>query len=182
VLLTGIDGYLGTVMAPVLVRRGHDVVGLDAGFYRDGLLYAQPGPAVPTITKDIRQVTVHDLRGFDAVIHLAELSNDPLCHNKPEVTYSINGDGSSRLARLAKQAGVRRFVYSSSCSVYGAGTGEWKTEQSGTQPLTAYAECKSASCATRRCSASSPTTRFRRPACATRRLTAPRRACASTSC
>ena len=142
VLLTGIDGYLGAVMAPVLVRRGHDVVGLDAGYYRDGLLYTQPGAAVPTITKDIRQVTVHDLRGFDAVIHLAELSNDPLCHNKPEVTYAINGDGSSQLARLAKQAGVRRFVYSSSCSVYGAGTGEWKTEESGTQPLTAYAECK----------------------------------------
>ena len=142
VLLTGSDGYLGTVMAPVLVGRGHDVIGLDAGFYRDGLLYSMSEPRVPVLTKDIRQVTVDDLRGFDAVVHLAELSNDPLGQHRPEVTYAINGDGSAQLARYAKLAGVRRFIYSSSCSVYGAGTGEWKTEESPTQPLTAYAECK----------------------------------------
>ena len=80
--------------------------------------------------------------GFDAVVHLAELSNDPLGQHRPEVTYAINGDGSAALARLAKQAGVRRFVYSSSCSVYGTGNGEWKTETSPTQALTAYAACK----------------------------------------
>jgi nucleoside-diphosphate-sugar epimerase len=142
VLLTGIDGYLGTVMAPVLVRRGHDVVGLDAGYYRDGLLYDATGPQVPVLTKDIRQIEVTDLHGFDAVVHLAELSNDPLGQHRPDVTYAINGDGSAQLARRAKQAGVRRFLYSSSCSVYGAGTGEWKTEESATQPLTAYADCK----------------------------------------
>ena len=142
VLLTGIDGYLGIVMAPVLVARGHDVVGLDAGFYRDGNLYDLAGPSLPVITKDIRQITVADVQGFDAVVHLAELSNDPLGQHRPEVTYSINGDGSGALARTAKQAGVRRFIYSSSCSVYGAGTGEWKTEESPTQPLTAYADCK----------------------------------------
>jgi nucleoside-diphosphate-sugar epimerase len=141
VLLTGIDGYLGTVMAPVLLARGHEVVGLDAGFYREGRLYGAP-LAVPTITRDIRLVSVDDLRGFDAVVHLAELSNDPLGQHRPQATYAINGDGSAQLARRARQAGVRRFVYSSSCSVYGAGTGEWKTEDSPTEPLTAYAACK----------------------------------------
>ncbi len=142
VLVTGIDGYLGAVMAPVLLGRGHDVVGLDAGFYREGRLYHPPGPPTPVITKDIRRVAPADLRGFDAVVHLAELSNDPLGQHRPQVTYAINGDGSAALARLSKQAGVRRFLYSSSCSVYGIGDGEWKAEASSTQPLTAYAACK----------------------------------------
>ena len=142
VLLTGIDGYLGSVMAPILVGRGHEVVGLDAGFYRDGCLYGAVDRDLPVISKDIRQVTLTDLLGFDAVVHLAELSNDPLGQHRPEVTYAINGDGSAALARLAKQAGVRRFLYSSSCSVYGIGTGEWKTETSPTHALTAYATCK----------------------------------------
>jgi nucleoside-diphosphate-sugar epimerase len=142
VLMTGIDGYLGTVMAPVLVQRGHDVVGLDAGYYREGTLYELPHPPVPVITKDIRHVTQADLHGFDAIVHLAELSNDPLAQHRPEVTYAINGEGSASLARLAKQAGVRRFIYSSSCSVYGAGHGEWKTEACPTQALTAYSACK----------------------------------------
>ena len=142
ILLTGIDGYLGALMGPHLVARGHDVTGLDAGYYRDGLLYELPAPRIPTITKDIRQVKVADLRGFDAVVHLAELSNDPISQNRPEVTYAINGDGSGNLARHAKEAGVARFIYSSSCSVYGAGGAEWKTEESPTEPLTAYAACK----------------------------------------
>jgi nucleoside-diphosphate-sugar epimerase len=142
VLLTGSDGYLGAVMAPVLIERGHDVVGLDTGFYKDGQLYEVPGSPLPCIARDIRQVTVADLEGFDAVVHLAELSNDPLGQHRPEVTHAINGDGSEQLARHAKAAGARRFVYSSSCSVYGAGTGEWKTETSPTEPLTAYAACK----------------------------------------
>jgi nucleoside-diphosphate-sugar epimerase len=142
VLLTGIDGYLGTVMAPVLVAHGHELVGLDAGYYRDGRLYDVDRPPVPVITRDLRQVTLADLQGFDAVVHLAELSNDPLGQLNPQVTHAINGDGSASLARQAKEAGVRRFLYSSSCSVYGAGTGEWKTETSPTQALTAYAACK----------------------------------------
>jgi len=142
VLMTGIDGYLGTVMAPVLGQRGHDIVGLDAGYYREGKLYEFQDRPVPVMTKDIRQVTQSDLHGFDAIVHLAELSNDPLGQHRPEVTYSINGEGSAALARLAKQAGVRRFIYSSSCSVYGAGNGEWKTETSPTQALTAYSACK----------------------------------------
>jgi nucleoside-diphosphate-sugar epimerase len=142
ILLTGIDGYLGALMGPHLAQRGHDVVGLDAGYYRDGLLYELPQPAIPAITKDIRHITVADLRGFDAVVHLAELSNDPIGQNRPEVTYAINGDGSGNLARNAKEAGVARFIYSSSCSVYGAGGADWKTEESSTEPLTAYAACK----------------------------------------
>jgi nucleoside-diphosphate-sugar epimerase len=142
ILLTGIDGYLGAIMGPVLASRGHEVTGLDAGYYRDGLLYDSGAPKIPTITKDIRQITVSDLRGYDAVVHLAELSNDPIGQNRPEVTYAINGDGSGNLARHAKQAGVQRFLYSSSCSVYGAGGADWKTEESPTEPLTAYAACK----------------------------------------
>ena len=142
ILLTGIDGYLGALMGPHLVSRGHEVIGLDAGFYRDGLLYELPPARIPTMTKDIRQITVGDLRGFDAVVHLAELSNDPIGQNRPEVTYAINGDGSGSLARHAKEAGVGRFIYSSSCSVYGAGGADWKTEESPTEPLTAYAACK----------------------------------------
>jgi nucleoside-diphosphate-sugar epimerase len=141
ILLTGCDGYLGAVMAPALIARGHVVAGVDAGFYRDGMLYGPDAP-VPTVTRDTRHLTVGDLEGFDAVIHLAELSNDPLGQRRPDVTYAINGEGSAQLARRAKKAGVRRFLYSSSCSVYGAGTGEWKTEESPTEPLTAYADCK----------------------------------------
>jgi nucleoside-diphosphate-sugar epimerase len=142
VLLTGIDGYLGAVMAPVLEGRGHDVVGLDCGFYRDGMLGPAPATRARVLDKDIRQVDVRDLEGFDAVIHLAELSNDPLGQRHPEATYAINGDGSGQLAVRAKQAGVRRFLYSSSCSVYGAGGAEVKTEESATAPLTPYAACK----------------------------------------
>lgn len=142
ILLTGIDGYLGALMGPHLVARGHEVIGLDTGYYRDGLLYSAADPQIPTITKDIRQVTAADLHGFDAVVHLAELSNDPIGQNRPEVTYAINGDGSGNLARHAKEAGVQRFVYSSSCSVYGAGGSDAKTEESPTEPLTAYAACK----------------------------------------
>jgi nucleoside-diphosphate-sugar epimerase len=142
VLLTGIEGYLGAVMAPLLAARGHTVVGLDAGFFRDGILYETPGPPTAVVSRDIRQVTSDDLQGFDAVIHLAELSNDPLGQHRPAVTYAINGAGSAKLALLAKRAGVRRFLYSSSCSVYGAGHGEWKTEESPVEPLTAYAACK----------------------------------------
>jgi nucleoside-diphosphate-sugar epimerase len=118
------------------------VAGLDAGFFRDGTLYEAAGPMPAVVSRDIRHVTGDDLRGFDAVIHLAELSNDPLGQHRPAVTYAINGEGSANLAVLAKQAGVRRFLYSSSCSVYGAGNGDWKTEESSVEPLTAYAACK----------------------------------------
>lgn len=142
VLLTGIEGYLGSVMAPVLAARGHQIVGLDAGFYREGRLYAPVGPFPAVIRKDIRRLEIDDLRGYEALIHLAELSNDPLGEHNPAVTFAINGEGSAHLARLAKQAGVRRFLYSSSCSVYGANGAEWRTEDDPTEALTAYAACK----------------------------------------
>jgi nucleoside-diphosphate-sugar epimerase len=146
ILVTGSEGYIGTRMAPILARRGHQVTGLDIGFYREGCLYHDPvgmPVAPPTLFKDLRSVSAADLNGVDAVVHLAELSNDPLGENRPEVTFQINHLGSVRLAQAAKQAGVRRFVYASSCSVYGVGSGEGHLdERSPTNPQTAYAKCK----------------------------------------
>jgi nucleoside-diphosphate-sugar epimerase len=142
-LVTGVDGYIGALLAPMLMERGHDVVGVDTGFYRDGWLRNIRSPWLPPcLNKDIRQITREDLAGFEAVIHMAELSNDPLGHLRPEVTYDINHIGSVELAKKCKEAGVTRFVYTSSCSVYGAGTGDFKTEESETNPQTPYAECK----------------------------------------
>jgi nucleoside-diphosphate-sugar epimerase len=142
VLVTGSDGYIGAVLSSVLFDRGHDVVGLDTGFYRDRDLYARGERMQACIRKDIRRVTVEDVRGFDAVVHLAELSNDPLGRLDPAVTYDINLGGSTGLARLCKAARVARFVYSSSCSVYGIGTDDYRTEESVPAPQTAYAACK----------------------------------------
>jgi len=145
-LVTGVEGYIGCVLAPFLQARGHDVVGLDTGFYRDGWLFSDRAlvPGFPrTVNRDIRQVQLDDLQGVDAVVHMAELSNDPLGENRPEVTLQINHAASVRLAGLAKAAGVRRFVYTSSCSVYGvAGGAEAMTERSPVNPQTAYARCK----------------------------------------
>ena len=144
VLVTGIDGYIGSQLCSVLLERGHDVTGLDTGYYRDGWLYAEQTKRVPLcINQDIRRVSEDDLRGFDAVVHLAELSNDPLGQHSPELTYQINHLGTVELAKKSIRAGVFRFVYTSSCSVYGvAGGGEYKTEKSETNPQTAYAKCK----------------------------------------
>lgn len=142
VLLTGHQGYLGTVMAPVLQRAGHDVVGLDTGLYADCVLGPRPNDP-PTLDVDLRDVTVEQLRGFDAVIHLAALSNDPLGALAPEITYSINHEASSALAAKAKEAGVRRFLYSSTCSVYGAsGNAGLVAEDSPLAPVTPYAKSK----------------------------------------
>jgi nucleoside-diphosphate-sugar epimerase len=144
-LITGTEGYIGSRLAPILMARGHEVVGLDTGFYRDGWLYSdshQLGLVPRTLIKDLRHVTEQDLEGRDAVVHLAELSNDPLGENRPEVTYQINHQGSLELARKARAAGVRRFVYASSCSVYGVGSGEFLNEESPVNPQTAYAKCK----------------------------------------
>ncbi len=142
VLLTGHQGYLGTVMAPILAAAGHDVVGLDSGLFADCVL--GPAPAdPPTIAVDLRDVTEDRLRGFDAVIHLAALSNDPLGSLAPEITYSINHHASSRLARLAKEAGVGRFLYASTCSVYGASGGDGLVDEDAPlRPVTPYAESK----------------------------------------
>jgi len=142
-LVTGTDGYIGTILGPVLLEHGHEVTGLDTGYYRDGWLYHARLRKIPaTLDKDIRDITEDDVRGFDAVIHLAELSNDPLGQLHPEITYRINHVGSVDLARKCKAVGVERFIYASSCSVYGTGTDEFKTEESAVNPQTAYAECK----------------------------------------
>ncbi|MDF2462423.1 MAG: UDP-galactose 4-epimerase [Ramlibacter sp.] len=144
--VTGVEGYIGCLLVPVLQARGHDVVGFDTGFYRDGWMFSDrslvPGFA-RTINRDIREIELDDLRGMDAVVHMAELSNDPLGENDPDLTYLINHRASVRLAELAREAGVPRFVYTSSCSVYGLSDGrEAMTESSPTDPQTAYARCK----------------------------------------
>lgn len=142
VLLTGADGYIGVRMGAVLLNRGFDVVGLDSGFHRGGWLYHSAERRPEVITMDTRHVTVDDLAGFDAVVHCAEISNDPVGDLNPEITYKINHHGTVGLAQKAKQAGVERFVHMSSCSVYGA-TGEVDHDEHGeTEPLTAYAKCK----------------------------------------
>ena len=143
-LVTGTEGYIGSRLSSLLLECGHDVVGLDTGYYRDGWLYAVESRRLPAcINKDIRHVTVDDLQSFDAIVHLAELSNDPLGQHNPAVTYEINHLGTVELASKSIQAGVSRFVYTSSCSVYGAGDGGgYKTETSEPNPQTAYAKCK----------------------------------------
>jgi len=145
VFLTGAYGYIGALLGPMLMQRGLEVVGLDTGYYREGWLYSDNrhlAYSPQTINKDLRDITEKDLEGCDAVAHLAELSNDPLGQNKPEVTHRINHKGSVSLAEKARAVGIRRFVYTSSCSVYGAGTGDFLDETSATNPQTAYAECK----------------------------------------
>lgn len=142
ILVTGTDGYIGCMMGPLLQERGHEVTGLDTGFYTDGWLYDGAPKLAKTIKKDIRNITEKDLEGFDGVAHLAELSNDPLGQLNPTITYKINHVGSVELAKKAKAAGVKRFVYMSSCSVYGLGSDDYRTEESETSPQTAYAKCK----------------------------------------
>src|SRR6516165_10907016 len=105
ILVTGSDGYIGAVLAPTLLERGFDVVGMDCGYYRDGWLFNDQRPRPLTLSKDIRQVTPKDVEGFDAVVHLAELSNDPLGEHNASITYDINHRGSVTLATACKQAG-----------------------------------------------------------------------------
>jgi len=143
VLVTGTDGYIGSVLGPYLINKGHNVTGLDTGFYRAGWLFNNGETVYPSyINKDLRDITIEDLEGFDAVVHLAELSNDPLGQLNPEITHKINHKGSVKIANLCKQAGIERFVYASSCSVYGTGNSDYKTEESKVNPQTAYAVCK----------------------------------------
>src|SRR5271166_3894367 len=142
ILVTGTAGYLGSLLAPELVRRGYEVIGLDSGFYKEGMLY-RDGAIMPlTLAKDLRQIEPDDLKGVDAVVHMAELSNDPAGQLAPHITYEINHKGSVRLAELARKAGVQRFVYMSSCSVYGVSHGDFVTEESPVDPQTAYGICK----------------------------------------
>jgi len=142
VLVTGTEGYLGSLLPPLLFERGHEVIGVDTGYYKVGWLYNGTEFTAKTLNKDIRQISVEDLQGVEAIVHMAELSNDPTGQLAPHITYEINHQGSVRLAKLAKEAGVRRFVYMSSCSVYGVATEGDVTEESSVNPQTAYAECK----------------------------------------
>ncbi|MBV6621568.1 MAG: SDR family oxidoreductase [Rivularia sp. (in: Bacteria)] len=142
ILVTGTEGYLGCLLAPLLIEKGHEVIGVDTGYYKVGWLYNGTETTAKTLNKDIRHISLEDLQGVEAIVHMAELSNDPTGQLSPNITYDINHAGSVRLAKLAKQAGVRRFVYMSSCSVYGVATEGDVTEESPVNPQTAYAECK----------------------------------------
>lgn len=142
-LVTGTEGYIGCILAPELMRQGHEVLGVDTGFFRDGWLFHGTQLTPRTLVKDIRAISPEDLEGVEAVVHAAELSNDPTGELAPHITYEINHKASVRLAQLAKAAGVRRFVYMSSCSVYGLGSGDdLVDEESPVNPQTTYAECK----------------------------------------
>jgi len=141
VLLTGHRGYIGVEMVPALRAAGHDVVGLDTCYY-DECDFAAPPDPIETLKVDLRDVTPDHCRGFDAVIHLAALSNDPLGDLNPNITYDINLHASVRLAKAAKDAGVKRFLFSSSCSLYGAGADGHLDENAAFNPVTAYGESK----------------------------------------
>jgi nucleoside-diphosphate-sugar epimerase len=142
ILVTGTEGYLGSLLAPELIRQGYDVIGLDTGFYKERAFYRDGGTTPLTLAKDLRHIEVEDLKDVDAVVHMAELSNDPAGQLAPTITYEINHKGSVHLAELARKAGVKRFVYMSSCSVYGVSEGDDVTEESCVDPQTAYAICK----------------------------------------
>jgi nucleoside-diphosphate-sugar epimerase len=143
VLVTGHRGFIGSVLAPVFAAAGHDVVGLDSDLYR-GCTFGDPAavPSVPDLGVDLRDVGVDQLDGLDAIVHLAALSNDPLGDLDAGLTYDINHQASVRLARLGREAGVRRFLFASSCSNYGAAGGAFMDEDSELRPVTPYGESK----------------------------------------
>ena len=141
VLVTGHNGYIGSVLAPLVRAAGHDVVGLDTYLFED-CTFGDDGPAIPSVRLDLRDVETADLEGFDAIIHLAALSNDPLGDVNPQCTHDINHVASVRLARLAKDAGVERFLFASSCSLYGVAGDELLTEKAAFHPITPYGESK----------------------------------------
>jgi len=142
IFVTGSDGYLGSLLIPELQKQGHEVVGLDVGFYKERMLYHNSATVPLTIVKDLRLVEAEDLKHIDAVVHMAELSNDPLGQLAPSITYQINHQGSIHLAKQARLARVKRFIYMSSCSVYGVADREFVEENSPVNPQTAYAICK----------------------------------------
>lgn len=141
VLVDGDRGYIGAVLVPFIMAAGHDVEGLDAGWY-DGCNFGVQPSGYTSHTGDIRDATPGDLAGFDAVIHLAAVSNDPVGHLNPEATYSVNAEGAAHMARVAKAAGVSRFLFSSSCSLYGAAGDAPVAEDSPFNPVTPYGESK----------------------------------------
>jgi nucleoside-diphosphate-sugar epimerase len=141
VLVTGDRGYIGQVLVPRFITAGHEVVGYDAGWY-DGCDFGEPVTGYEQRTKDIRDAEPADLEGFDAVMHLAAISNDPVGQLNPGATYSVNADGAIHFARVAKQAGVQRFLFSSSCSLYGAAGDGPVAETAQFNPVTPYGESK----------------------------------------
>jgi nucleoside-diphosphate-sugar epimerase len=141
VLVTGHKGYIGTVMVSMLLAEGHDVVGLDTDLYA-ACTFGDAIRDIPALKKDIRDVQARDLEGFDAIAHLAGLSNDPLGDLNPKLTYEINHAASARLGTLAKKAGVRRFLFSSSCSTYGAAGERLANEETQFNPVTPYGHSK----------------------------------------
>jgi nucleoside-diphosphate-sugar epimerase len=141
VLVDGDRGYIGAVLVPFIMAAGHEVEGLDAGWY-DGCDFGPQPVGYKSRTGDIRDATPEDLAGFDAVIHLAAVSNDPVGHLNPDATYSVNADGAVHIATVAKEAGVSRFLFSSSCSLYGAAGDAPVSEDSVFNPVTPYGESK----------------------------------------
>jgi nucleoside-diphosphate-sugar epimerase len=141
ILVTGERGYIGTVLTSMLVDAGHAVTGLDTDLY-ERCTFGTEIPDILSIRKDIRDAMVSDLKGFDAVVHLAALSNDPLGNLNPELTYEINHHGTVRIAKLAKEAGVRRFLFSSSCSTYGTAGDDILSEEAEFNPVTPYGHSK----------------------------------------
>jgi len=141
VLVTGSLGYIGTVLVPMLVEKKHEVIGLDTDYY-ERCTFTGEVPSKKVIKKDVRDVQIEDLAGFDAIIHLAGLSNDPLGDYRPELTEIINGKASVRLAELAKEAGVERFLFASSCSNYGAAGDDFLDEKAPFKPVTPYGKSK----------------------------------------
>ncbi len=142
VLVSGHHGYIGSILVPLFGAAGHEVVGLDTYMYEGCDFDEERAPTVPAIRKDVRDVTPVDLDGFDAVIHLAALSNDPVGDLNPDCTFAINHRASVSLARAAKQAGVGRFLFASSCSLYGAAGKDWIDETAEFNPVTPYGESK----------------------------------------
>lgn len=141
ILLTGHDGYIGTVLGPLLTAAGHDVVGLDAGWF-SACAFGDAAAPPPGRRVDVRDAGVEHLSGFDAVVHLANLSNDPLGNLDPGLTDAVNARASVRLARLAREAGVERFVFASSCSLYGAAGQDAVDETADFRPVTPYGQAK----------------------------------------
>ena len=146
VLVTGHKGYIGTIAVPILQAEGHNVTGLDNDLF-EGCNFGDKSISgeinnVPYLRKDIRDVEVSDLKGVDAVVHLCALSNDPLGNLNPEITFEINYEASVKIAKLAKQAGAQRFIFMSSCSVYGAAGADMVNEESELNPVTPYGVSK----------------------------------------
>ena len=141
ILVTGHEGYIGTVLVPMLLAAGDEVVGLDNGLFT-GCTFIKSGLKVPQIRKDVRDAQTSDLEGFDAVIHLAGLSNDPLGNLNSRLTYDINHRAVVRLAHMAKERGISRFLFSSSCSLYGAAGETMVKEDTGLRPVTPYGQSK----------------------------------------